>query len=141
MLVVDPLQIVWLAGVANTSGIGLTFTVTVCTGMLGQLVAFAHTVYTTLPPAFAVLNVSAWLINPGALGAAELLAPVTPVATTVHSYCTPDTVFGFVKLIVGVPPSHTVNTVLLIAKVGVGFTVIVTSVKVPLHPFALGVIL
>jgi hypothetical protein len=34
MLVVLPLQIVCNAGVANTSGIGLTFTVTVCTGLL-----------------------------------------------------------------------------------------------------------
>ena len=34
MLVVLPLQIVCTAGVANTSGIGLTFTVTVCTGLL-----------------------------------------------------------------------------------------------------------
>ena len=34
MLVVEPLQIVCAAGVANTSGIGVTFTVTVCTGLL-----------------------------------------------------------------------------------------------------------
>ena len=74
-----------------------------------------------------------------ALGPAELLAPVTPVATTVHSYCTPPTVFGFVNTMLAVPPSHTVNTVLLIAKVGTGSTVMSTSKGVPLQPFALGV--
>ena len=85
MLVVDPLQIVCDPGVANTLGIGLTFTVTVCTGLLLQPAAVAHTVYTTLPAVFEVLKVNAWLIKPAALGPAELDAPVTPVADTVHS--------------------------------------------------------
>jgi hypothetical protein len=42
MFVVPLLQIVWDAGVACTVGIGLTFTVTVCTG-LKQLLASALT--------------------------------------------------------------------------------------------------
>ena len=84
-------------------------------------------------------KLNAWLIRAAATGPAELLAPVTPVATTVHSYCTPLTLFGFVKMIEGVPPSHTVKTVLLIDSVGTGSTVIVTSVKDPLQPLADGV--
>ena len=89
---------------------------------------------------FDVLKVNAWLINAAADGPAELLAPVTPLAATVHSYNVPATVFGFVKLMVGVPVLHTVNTVLLIAKVGDGSTVITTSKVLPLQPFAVGVI-
>jgi hypothetical protein len=73
------------------------------------------------------------------LGPPEALAPLTPVATTVHSYCTLPTLFGLLKMMFAVPPSHTVNTVLLIANVGTGSTVISTSNDAPLQPFALGV--
>ena len=114
-------------------------TVTVCTGLLWQPAAVAHTVYTTLPDTFAVVKVNGcWMLMAG-LGPAEALAPLTPVATTVHSYCTPATVFGLLKMMFAVPPSHTVNTVLLMARVGTGSTVMSTSNGVPLQPLAVGV--
>ena len=69
-----------------------------------------------------------------------MLAPVTFVATTVHTYWVPDTKFGFDKTIAGVWPSHTVKIVLLTANVGFGSTVIVAVVVAPGQPFALGVI-
>ena len=87
-----------------------------------------------------MLNVNPWLMAVAALGPAELVAPVTPTDATVHSYWVPTTVFGFVKLMVGVPPSQIVNTVLLIPKVGLGSTVITTSNVAPLQPLAVGVI-
>ena len=138
MLVVPPLQMVCVAGVPNTSGIGLTFTVMVRVALV-QPAAVAHTVYTTLPAVFGVVKLNTWLMSAAALGPVELLAPATPLADIVHSYNVPATMFGLVKLIVGVPVSQIVNTVLLIANVGDGSTVITTSNVLPEQPFAVGV--
>ena len=69
-----------------------------------------------------------------------MAAPVTLLLDTVHTYCVPATLFGFVKLMVGVDPLQIVKIVLLTASVGFGLTVIVAVIVDPLQPFALGVI-
>jgi predicted membrane protein len=69
MLVVPPLHSVWLVGVAKISGIGFTFTVTVCMELLHPL-ATDCTLYTTLPDVLLVTKLNAVLIELAPTGVA-----------------------------------------------------------------------
>jgi hypothetical protein len=64
------------------------------------------------------------------------LAPETPICTTVQAKVVPETLL--VKAIDGATPEQTVCELGVATTSGVGFTVIVTVLGVPVHPFAFG---
>ena len=130
--VAEPEQKVCEPGLAMTLGIGFTVTVT-STGDPVHPLADGVMVYTAVPgtvPAF----VSVCAID----DPLPLEAPVTPVCTTVQINV--ELLTLLVRLIVVAEPEQNVSEAGLAVTTGIGFTVTVTSIGIPVHPLAVGVI-
>ena len=124
----EPLQIVWLTGLTNTSGMGFTTTVAVM-GVPGQLFADGVIVKVTVIGA-AVKFVSEPLILPLPLAA----IPVTPRLSRVQLNIVPPTLPLF-TMVVMADPLQIVCDEGVATALGVGFTVMFpVAVPVPLPP-------
>lgn len=132
MPVCAPEQIVWLDGVAVTTGVGLTVTVAV-TGDPIQLPRVGVMVYVAVPAAV-----------PGAVSVCAMLvpfpadAPVTPVCVTVHANVDP--VGTDVSAMFGAVPEQIVCVAGVAVATGVGSTVMVTVIGAPEQFPSVGVI-
>lgn len=125
--IVPPEHIIWLAGVATTFGVGFTNTVAVV-GIPGQPFAVGVIVKVIVRGAAVVfVNVPAMLPVPFAA------IPVTvPVLSLVHADVVPTVVL--VKAIVVIAtPEHLVWLEGVAVTMGVGFTIIVKLVGLPVH--------
>lgn len=132
MDVLLPEQMVCVEGVAVTTGIGLTVTVTV-TGVPEQPLAVGVMVYTAVPGELPVAD------NVCATEVPEPAAPPdTPVCTTVQLNVAVATLL--VSAMEVTPPEQSVWDVGVAVTVGTGFTVIVTVIGVPGQPPDVGVI-
>jgi len=134
MEVVVPEQIVDMAGVAVAEEPGSGLTVNVSTiAVAGQLFAVPFMVYTAVPLPPPVATRVSVIAEP-----LLLLPPVTPVSTTVQLKLVPDTLL--LKLIGKTLPAQIVWFIGLAVSTGIGFTVMVTVIGLPVQPFAVGVI-
>jgi hypothetical protein len=136
IVVTDPLQMVWLAGVASTSGIGLMVISTVI-GIPGQALAEGVIVYLTTAGVLVTLVRFCDMDTP--------LPLVKPEAVpdnwiTVHAKVVPATLFGLVMLMVVVAPLQIVWLAGVARTFGIGFTVTSTVIGIPGQLFAEGVI-
>jgi hypothetical protein len=131
MPVVPPLHIVWPAGLAVSTGFGLTVMMTFVVEPL-QPPAVAVTVYVAVP------DVMPEFVNACDIGLPlPSLAPVTPLWLTVHAKVEPPT--SDVKAIEGKASLHIVWLPGVAITAGRGLTVITTLVPVPGQLLALGV--
>lgn len=126
-----PEQIVWVAGVAVTTGIGFTVMVTV-TGVPVHPLADGVIEYTAVP---AVVPVAVSVCAIDVPLPAD--APDTPVCVTVQEKVVP--VVKLDKEMPVVPPEQIVCDEGVAVANGIGFTVMVTVTGVPEQPFANGV--
>lgn len=129
--VLFPEQMVCEAGVAVATGFGFTVIVTVI-GEPAHVPAVGVIVYTAVPAAVDVA-VRVWLI----LEPLPAEAPLTFIWTTVHEYVEPAIVLD--KAIPVEFPEQIVCEAGVAVATGGGFTVIVTVIGFPTHPFAVGV--
>jgi len=126
-------HIVWEAGVATASGVGLTSTVAVI-GAPGHPFAVGVMVNVTSIGANVVL-VSVPMISPEPLAA----MPVTvAILSLVQSNVVPATLPVSTIAAIGLA-EHTVCEAGVAVASGVGFTRIVARIGTPRHPFAVGV--
>ena len=131
----EPEQIVWVAGVATTFGVGLTITVAVVVGP-AQPFATGVIVKVTVTGTLVVLvNVPDILPEPDAA------IPVTvPVLSLTQLYTVPATGLPLNTIVViGLAEQIVCDDGVAVA-VGVGFTVTVAVMDGPGQPFAVGVI-
>jgi hypothetical protein len=134
MLLVVPLQIVSEFGVANTSGNGLTVTITVI-GVPLQPPALGVIVYVAVPATEPVaVNVSAIVVP------VPVSTPLTPASTLVQVYVTPPTPFVVLNPMLVTAPLQIVWLAGNATTFGFGVTVTTTTIGVPVQPDAPGVI-
>ena len=131
--VVAPLQIVCDAGVATTSGLGSTVTITVI-GEPAQLAAEGVIVYVAVPAIEpVVVNVSD-IVEP-----LPTSTPLTPTSTRVQLYVGLATPLVVVNAMLVDTPLQIVCAAGVATTFGRGSTVIVTGIDTPAQPDALGV--
>jgi hypothetical protein len=134
MLLVVPLQIVSAFGAATTSGNGLTVTITVI-GVPLQPPALGVIVYVAVPATEPVaVNVSA-IVAP-----LPISTPLTPESTRVQLYVTPPIPFVVLNPMLVTAPLQIVWLAGNATTFGFGVTVTTTTIGVPVHPPAPGVI-
>jgi hypothetical protein len=129
--VVAPEQIVWEAGVAVATGMGLTVIITV-SGVPEQPLAEGVIVYVAVPAVMPVVLRLWAMAEPE-----DAVAPETPDCTTVHEKVVPATLL--VRDIVVAVPEHRVCNAGVAVMTGMGLTVITTTLGVPAQPLAVGV--
>ena len=130
ILVKKPEQMVAEAGEAVTTGIGLTVTVTL-TAFPSHPLYEGVMAYVTVPAVLPVAVRSCIIELP-----VPPVAPVTPVWATVHENVAPATLL--VRSIDAVVPEHIVRVAGSGETSGIGFTDMITSTDVPVHPNAEG---
>ena len=134
MFVLPPLQIVSAFGAATTSANGLTVTITVI-GVPLHVPAVGVIVYVAVPAAEPVaVNVSL-IVEPEPTN-----TPVTPASTRVQLYVAPATPLVVLNAMLVVAPLQMVWLAGNATTFGSGSTVTITTIGVPLHPAADGVI-
>jgi hypothetical protein len=136
ILVVVPLQMVALLGVATTTGIGLMVTFTVA-GVPEHPLAEEVMVYLTTAATFVIL-VRVCAI--GVLLPFEYPPAVPLCKLAVHEKVVPATLFGFVKVMLVVAPLQIVNGEGVAVTFGMGLMVTSTETGIPGQALALGVI-